>query len=124
MNGPLANVARFRVDWEGGGEAQGFLRVEIAPLAHDTAGGEIVLTRAVGGDQALFDWFQTERGAQRPRTRDLLVSLLDASGGDVTTLAISGARPLRYWLSTLDAMGDGPVLESLALAFARLDRKC
>ncbi|MFN3591948.1 MAG: phage tail protein [Thermaurantiacus sp.] len=123
MTGPLANVARFRVDWDGNGEAGGFLRVEIAPLTHEAEGGEIVLTRAVGGDRTLFDWFHSERGARRPRTRDLRVSLLDASGGTVAALAIAGARPVRYSLSTLDAMGDGPVLEALALAYARIDRK-
>jgi hypothetical protein len=118
--GPRAHVARFRVDWDGAGEGSGFLRVEFAPLLQDAPGGEIVLTRAIDGDPALYQWFDSGRGAQRPRTRTLQVALLDASGGTVAALAIGGARPVRYWLSSLDALGDGPVLESLALAFATM----
>lgn len=121
--GPLANVARFRVDWGEGGAGGGFLRVEFAPLTHEATGGELVLTRAVSGDRALFRWFETARDARRSRTRNLRVDLLDASGNTLAALAIGDARPVRYWLSSLDALGDGPVLESLALAFARMEWK-
>ncbi len=111
VDGRLASVAHFRVEW--GGPFEGFSRVEFSPFAAD--GGVVDLTRAVDGSKALMDWLRVapkEKGGRR-----LVVTACNVAGEPVASYVLDGCKPLTLTLSAMDALESGPLTETLAVAF-------
>ncbi|WP_199554581.1 phage tail protein [Sandaracinobacteroides hominis] len=111
----LASAAHFRVQWGGPDGSEGFARAEFSGIGVDGR-GELLLSRAFTGDPALRDWLGSVR-AGKGKSRTLSLHLLDALGETVGRVVLNEALPVRWSFSPLDAMGEGVVLESIAVGF-------
>jgi phage tail-like protein len=114
--------ARFRVEIEGL-TATDFVEV-LFPEATILDGRQqlthLVLRRGVGPDRELSDWWAQAAGKHAPKT--LSVTLLDERGEAQVRWKVHGARPVRYALSSLNAIQPAVVMETIELAVEGLER--
>ena len=118
---PFTNL-RFRVAIEGL-SSTGAVEV-VFPTARITAQGRtrhalqldaLVVRRGLTLSTEWYDWWnQARRSARAPR-REVLITLLDASGVDALRWVYPDSTPLSYSLSPLNALVGQPMIESLEL---------
>ena len=77
--------------------------------------GSLVLRRGVTRSRDWYEWWDLSRRARTRRKRAVAVILLDAQGADVHRWTFDDCEPLGYSLSSLDAMGNAPLIETLEL---------
>jgi phage tail-like protein len=88
----------------------------------DTQAPRLVLRRASAGDLDLYRWWDEGRRDARPARRTVTVHLLAEDHETVVlTWRFHGARPLSLSYSPLDAVNGGLVIESIELAFDRVE---
>lgn len=75
----------------------------------------VTLKRGVAGDLELFEWWKTIRDGQLLR-RDVRITLLDEQRQPVQRWVLRDAWPARLDYSTLNALGNEVVIETLELA--------
>ncbi|HEY0327360.1 MAG TPA: phage tail protein [Allosphingosinicella sp.] len=82
----------------------------------------LTLRRAASADRAFHDWWWEETRGGGAKTRTVTVSMLAADMQPAFAWRFSEARPaaLRYGL--LDATADDVLVETLELAFGRMER--
>jgi phage tail-like protein len=121
---PFRNM-RFRLDIEGMRET-GAVEV-IFPEARIAAGprrsqavryGTLVIRRGVTRSQEWFEWWDRGRKSKAAAKRTIAVTLLDERGDDVHRWTFAGAEPQAYLLSSLNALGNAPLIETLELRVA------
>ena len=119
---------RFKVEVEGI-EASGALAVTL-PEARIVAGsrstpklecGSLTLTRAQTLSSGWYDWWNACRSATSSPDRTVVVVLLDADGADALRWSYTGARPVAYRVSALDALQSGVLAETLEIAVKTFD---
>ena len=128
---------RFRVDLGDGKAARGFSEVifpEFIACRQDDA--RLVLRRAATGDLDVYRWWTAARDtpgaspirpfARSPRentvARDVTIQLLPASGEEsVMSWLFKSAEPVALGYTPLDANLPAILLESLTLAFERME---
>lgn len=123
---PLSG-ASFHVDLGTGDDAAGgFTQVLLPPLAvaaREAAPVQpvVVLRRPMTGAPDLVAWWQAEREGAGEARRTVIVTLLSDAGEPVLRWRIAGARPVTIAHGPLDAMSDAILLETIELAFERID---
>ena len=75
----------------------------------------VTLKRGVAGDLELFEWWKTIRDGQLLR-RDVRITLLDEQRQPVQRWVLRDAWPAKLDYSTLNALGNEVVIETLELA--------
>lgn len=118
---PFVNM-RFRVEIDG---LQGTGATEVvfpeARLALSGRGrpavryGPLTLVRGLTRSAEWYDWWDRCRSARGVLQKTVAVVLLDGSGADAHRWEFTGARPLAYTVSSLDARGHEALLESIEL---------
>jgi phage tail-like protein len=116
---------RYRVEIEGL-QSTGALEVLlpearlIAPGANKRVVqyGPLVLKRALARSDDWYAWWDRACSAPKKSTRTVTVVLLDRAGSDAIRWVLSGAQPTAYSISSLSALGDQVLLETLELAVA------
>lgn len=135
--GPLGR-SNFEVDWGGGasGVSRAFSEVVFPRFLAD-AGGDgdppaieggaapgdhLVLRRGATGALDLYDWWDRTRRGQLRRWRVVTVRLLGADARTVLmTWRFHRARPVALTYSPLLAMESGVLMETIEIAFARVE---
>jgi phage tail-like protein len=79
----------------------------------------LVLRRAVGPDQTLWEW-HTSAQESRPDRRVVSIELLTGDGQTLVTWRLEGCRPLRWSGPTLDTMVPAIAFEEIEIAFDRV----
>lgn len=79
----------------------------------------IVLRRAVGPDQTLWQWHTAAQEPRRSR-RTVSIALLAGDGRPLVTWQLEGCRPVRWSGPTLDTMLPAVACEELEIAFDRV----
>lgn len=82
----------------------------------------LLLRRATGGDALLHGWWARASQGRAPQRRSVRVTLL-AADGDCTVMQwrFREARPVSLHYSPLNAMHTALVMETLAVAFERVE---
>jgi len=75
----------------------------------------VTLKRGVAGDLELFEWWKSIRDGQLLR-RDVRITLLDEQRQPVQRWVLRDAWPAKLDYSTLNALGNEVVIETLELA--------
>jgi phage tail-like protein len=112
--------------------ALGFSRVEFpdfgdTPAEPGTEGSvlparsTLLLTRGFDGDLTVYNWWNRTRSSKRPRGRTLRIELLGEHQRVAVAWTFSGCRPIRLSYSPLDALVPAVLLETLELAFERVE---
>ena len=118
---PFTNM-RFRVEIDGMA-GKGAVEV-ILPAAHfDIISGKrqatqfepLTLRRGLTRSSEWYDWWDEVQGSARGAERTGRIVLLDEGGADAIGWTCSGAVPVGYAVSALNALGREPVIESLEL---------
>jgi hypothetical protein len=82
----------------------------------------LLLRRATGGDAVLHAWWARAAQGRAPARRSVRVTLLAADGERaVMSWRFREARPVSLHYSPLDAMRAALVMETLAVAFERVE---
>jgi phage tail-like protein len=124
---PFTNM-RFRIAIEGM-EGTGALEV-VFPDARIVAGprklrvtqyGTLTLRRGLTRSSEWYDWWNHARSSARALERQVLVVLLDARGADAIRWTFTAAKPLAYLVSSLNALGNEVLIESLDLSIGGLE---
>lgn len=119
---PLLGL-RFRVEIEGlqstGATAVLFPEARIVAAGEErrVQYGSLTLRRGMTVSSEWYRWFDEARTASASG-KTVTVVLLDGRGADVNRWTFSDARPTGYFLSPLDALDGGVLLESLELSIA------
>ncbi len=118
---PFTNM-RFRVEIDGMEETRA---VEvILPHAHRESGpggqqvvqfDTLTLRRGLTRSSEWYEWWREEQATARDAERAVRVVLLDERGADAISWTLRGAAPIGYVVSSLNALGHEPVIESLEL---------
>jgi len=130
---PFTNI-RFRVEIDGmkgtGVLEVVFPEVQIATDA-DMAGdaahrlasatltaqyGHLTLRRGLTTSDEWYKWWDEVRRSKAPRGRTVKVVLIDEHGADANRWVFGDSRPFRYHVSSLNAIGEGILTETLELA--------
>ena len=82
----------------------------------------LVLRRGHTGSPELYQWWRAERDGERVRVRDVVVVLLGEDHRPVTAWHFTGCHIVSLCYSPLDALESGPLLESLEVAFKRVEQ--
>ena len=118
---PFGNM-RFRLEIEGLRET-GAVEV-IFPEARLTAGprrsrvvqfGTLVIRRGVTRSQEWYEWWNRARTSKTSSKRTVTVVLMDERGASVHRWNFVDAEPRGYLLSSLNALGNAPLFETLEL---------
>ena len=130
-NRPCAG-ANFLVSF-GAGDARrasaGFSEVVFPTFTLDPAGAAapdptLLLKRGVTGQLDLYAWWNKARNGKAPQRRSVKVELL---GEDHETVVLTwlfrNARPVSLAYSPLNALQGSVVIETLALAFERMEMR-
>ena len=119
---------RFKVEVEGI-EASGALAV-ILPEARIVAGagsapklecGSLIVTRGQTLSSDWYDWWNEARRSTSDSGRSVVVVLLDSAGTEALRWKYSGARPIAYRVSALNALESGLLAESLEIEVRTFD---
>lgn len=81
----------------------------------------LTLRRAASADRAFHDWWEETSGG-RAKTRTVTVTMLAADMQPTFSWRFSEARPAALGYDPLDATAEGVLVETLELAFARMER--
>jgi phage tail-like protein len=84
----------------------------------ETSLATIVLRRAVGTDQTLWQWHTAAQASRKGRV--VIVALLTADGRPLVTWRLEGCRPVKWTGPTLDTMLPALACEELEIAFDRV----
>ena len=83
--------------------------------------GNLVLKRGVIGSLKWYQWWDAARDGNQA-TRTITINLVNEDSSDaVLTWKFLRARPVNYQFSPLNALGAEPFVESLEVAFERLE---
>ena len=94
------------------------------PVEQDDVGAanRLILKRGVIGSLDLYAWWDEARNGAVPRTRTVNVELLgDDQETVVLTWRFNNVRPVSLSYSPLQAMEGGILMETLTLAFDRME---
>jgi phage tail-like protein len=124
---PFLNM-RFRVEIEGMPES-GVVEVVFpeARVAEDKRGkvrttfGRLFLRRGVSHSRDWLTWWEEARRARKKLSRNITVTLLDASGRDLQRWTFRNSRPVAYSLSNLNALSQEVLIETLEIAVGGLE---
>ena len=119
---PFGNM-HFRVEIDGLHETRA---VEVIfPEARIVAGedrsrtvhhGSLILRRGLTDSREWYDWWDRARRSSRELGRSVAVVLLDPGGRDVQRWTFGDCEPGAYLLSSLDALGNAALIETLELS--------
>jgi hypothetical protein len=117
--------ARFRVEIEGlrsTGAAEVVLpEARIAGARSEAPAvqyGSLILRRGMTASGEWYRWWDMARTSSAGGRKTVTVILMDADGADVNRWTFSEAHPTGYFVSQLDALKDGVLIESLELSVA------
>ena len=119
---PFGNM-RFRLEIEGLRET-GAVEV-IFPEARLATGprrsrivqyGTLIIRRGVTRSHEWYEWWDRARTSRTSLKRTVVVVLMDERGADVHRWTFDDAEPRAYLLSSLNALGNAPLFETLELA--------
>ena len=121
---PFVNM-RFRIEIDGmtGTGATEVLFPE-ARLVSSTRGRQVVhygtltLVRGLTRSAEWYEWWERSRVGRGSLKRSVAVVLLDERGSDANRWAFAGAQPLAYTVSSLNALGNEAMTESIELTVA------
>jgi phage tail-like protein len=124
---PLLNM-RFRVAIDGLAET-GVVEVVFpeARLVERGRGGRratygpLLLRRGLGRTSEWHAWWEDARRMRTPPARTISVTVLDLEGSEANRWIFSGAQPVGYSLSNLNALGHEALIETLELRVASFD---
>jgi phage tail-like protein len=116
---PFVNM-RFRIEIDGlhGVGASEVIFPE-ARIVNTSAGrsnaqfGPLIISRGASRSSEWYEWWSAARRAQSSSRRNLVVTLLDATGQELNRWWIRDARPIAYRLSGLSALGNEVLMEKL-----------
>jgi phage tail-like protein len=119
---------RFKVEVEGI-EASGALAAALPETRIVTGSrstpklecGSLTITRGQTMSSAWYDWWNECRSSTSSPDRIVVVVLLDAQGADALRWKYTGARPIAYRISTLDALQSDVLAETLEIAVKTFD---
>ena len=120
MPGPFLNM-RFRVEIEGLREtgvvevAFPHARIERARQRVRASYGNLILRRGLGDLQDWHAWWDEARRTPRAPARTITVTLLNESGENARRWTFDRATPMAYSVSSLNALGNEVVIETLEL---------
>jgi len=121
MPTPFTNM-RFRVEidgMKGAGAVEVILpqaRIEVGSGKRQVRQFEpLTLRRGLTRSSEWYDWWNEVQGSARGAERTVRIVLLDERGADAIGWICSGAVPVGYAVSALNALGHEPVIESLDL---------
>ncbi len=84
--------------------------------------GNLVLKRGVIGSLNWYGWWNAVRNGDQNAARTVTVSLLNEDRSSIVlTWKFLRARPVVYSFSPLNALANGPLVETLELAFERME---
>ncbi len=90
-------------------------------IGHDAA-GLLVLQRAATGKRDLYAWWDRARSGTGNAKRDVRVRMMSGDWQQIVMAwHFAGARPVLWQTASLDANAPGMMLETLSLAFDRMD---
>lgn len=124
---PFGNM-RFRIEIEGLPETGAF--EVIFPEAHLSVGprqsravqyGTLTLRRGVTRSHEWYEWWGLAGRSKTPQRRTVSVVLIDERGADANRWTFKDAEPRSYLLSSLNALGNEPLLETLELTVASFE---
>ncbi len=82
----------------------------------------LLLRRAATGDEEFHAWWEKARSGRAPQRRTVTISLIgDDRAGAPMRWRFRNVRPVSLHYSPLNAMGNGRVFESIALAFDEVE---
>jgi len=81
----------------------------------------LLLTRGFDGDLTVYNWWNRTRSLKRPRGRTIRIELLAEQQRVAVAWTFAGCRPIRLTYSPLDALVPAVLLETLELAFERVE---
>ena len=82
----------------------------------------LILRRGAIGSLSWYSWWDAARNGEQPAERTITVTLLDeARAEQVLRWKFLRARPVSHHFSPLNAMGTEPLVETLEVAFERLE---
>ena len=81
----------------------------------------LTLRRAASADRAFHEWWEETRGGGA-KTRAVTVTMLGADMSPIFAWRFSEARPAALHYGLLDATAEGVLVETIELAFARMER--
>jgi phage tail-like protein len=119
---PFVNM-RFRIEIDGlhGVGASEVIFPE-ARIVNTSAGrsnaqfGPLIICRGASRSSEWYEWWCAARRAQSNSRRNVVVTLLDATGQELNRWWIRDARPIAYRLSGLRALGNEVLMETLELS--------
>ena len=128
ISAPFLNM-RFRVEIEGIPES-GVVEVvfpearlsENARKKSRTTYGKLLLRRGVSRSQDWLQWWDDTRRVRKVKSRNIVVTLLDAAGSDLQRWAFGGCRPVAYSLSNLNALAHEVLIETLEISVGSLSQ--
>jgi len=95
---------------------------DIRKLQTTTAYGNLILQRGATGSLSWYQWWNDLRNGDQTAERTIIVVLLNEDRTEkVLTWKFFRARPINHHFSTLNALGTEPLLETLEIAFERLE---
>lgn len=84
--------------------------------------GNLVLKRGVIGSLNWYEWWDAVRDGNHKATRTIVINLVNEDNSEVVlTWHFLRARPVNYQFSPLNALGSEPFMETLEVAFERLE---
>jgi len=93
--------------------------IKIHSLTHY---GNLILRRGAIGSLAWYEWWNDARNGNPAVARDVMVQLLSEDRSEVVlTWKFLRARPVNHQFSALNAVATETLIESLELAFDRLE---
>jgi phage tail-like protein len=82
----------------------------------------LILRRAAFGSLSWYNWWNAVRNGDQTARREIKVFLMNEDySGTVLTWFFRRASPVNYQFSPLNAMGMEPLIESLEVAFERME---
>lgn len=87
-----------------------------------TRTSNVILRRGVNGDLSLYEWWNQVRNGAVDAKRTVTIQLFaEDRSGAVMTWKLVGAWPAKYVGPTLDGSGNDVAIETIELAFDRLE---
>ena len=124
--GPEAGLAEIvlpaaqtnTVDYRNGNERENTPRV----LQTITRYGNLILRRGVIGSLAWYEWWDAMRNGDQNAERNVVISLLNEDRSNIVlSWKFYRARPVNYSFSPLNALANDALVETLELAFERME---
>ena len=83
--------------------------------------GSLIVTRGQTLSSDWYEWWNEARRSTSDSGRSVVVVLLDSAGAEALRWKYSGARPIAYRVSALNALESGLLAESLEIAVKTFD---